>query len=223
MLVKIPDLLSPLQLEAVCSVLRQSQFVDGKLSAGRNARLEKNNQELATSEGDYAALNNVVMTELVRHPSYLLTAMPAKICAPIYARYTTGMAYGGHIDDPIMGPVDSRYRSDISISIFLNGPEEYEGGELCIESPQGSTEIKLPAGHAILYPSTSYHSVNEVTSGERLVAVCWVQSHIRRADQREILVQLDRAREALAHDVNSSTYQQVNLGYVNLYRMWAET
>ena len=223
MLVKIPDLLSPLQLEALCSVLRQSQFVDGKLSAGKNARLEKNNQELATNEDDYTALNNVVMTELVRHPSYLQTAMPAKICAPIYARYTTGMGYGGHIDDPIMGPANSRYRSDISISIFLNGPQEYEGGELCIETPQGSTEIKLPAGHAILYPSTSYHSVNKVTSGERLVAVCWVQSYIRRGDQREILVQLDRARESLADDVNSLAYQQVNLGYANLYRMWAET
>ena len=223
MLVKIPDLLTPLQLEALCSVLRQNQFVDGKLSAGKNARLEKNNQELAANEDDYTALNNVVMTELVRHPSYLQTAMPAKICAPIYARYTTGMGYGGHIDDPIMGPANSRYRSDISISIFLNGPQEYEGGELCIETPQGSTEIKLPAGHAILYPSTSYHSVNEVTSGERLVAVCWVQSYIRRGDQREILVQLDRAREALADDVNSLAYQQVNLGYANLYRMWAET
>ena len=203
-------------------VLRQGQFVDGKLSAGKNARLEKNNQELAADEHDYAALNNVVMTTLVRHPSYLQTAMPAKICAPIYARYTTGMAYGGHIDDPIMGPPDSRYRSDISISVFLNGPEEYEGGELCIETPQGSTEIKLPAGHAILYPSTSYHSVNKVTSGERLVAVCWVQSYIRRADQREILVQLDRARESLAADVNSPAYQQINLAYANLFRMWAE-
>lgn len=223
MLVKIPDLLTPLQLEAVCSVLRQSQFVDGKLSAGKNARLEKNNQELAADENDYSALNNVVMTELVRHPSYLQNAMPAKICAPIYARYTTGMAYGGHIDDPIMGPAGSRYRSDISISIFLNRPEEYEGGELCIETPQGSTEIKLQAGHAILYPSTSYHSVNEVTSGERLVAVCWVQSYIRRGDQREILVQLDRARESLADDVNSFAYQQINLGYANLYRLWAET
>jgi PKHD-type hydroxylase len=223
MLVKIPDLLIPLQLEALCSVLRRSEFVDGKLSAGKNARLEKNNQELAADEDDYAVLNNVVMTALVRHPTYLQNAMPAKICAPIYARYTTGMAYGGHIDDPIMGPANSRYRSDISISVFLNGPEEYEGGELCIETSQGSTEIKLPAGHAILYPSTSYHSVNEVTSGERLVAVCWVQSYIRRADQREILVQLDRAREALAADVNSPAYQQVNLAYANLFRMWAES
>ena len=223
MLIKIPDLLSPLQLEAVCSVLRQGQFVDGKLSAGKNARLEKHNQELAASQDDYAALNNVVMTELVRHPSYLQAAMPARVCAPIYARYVAGMAYGGHIDDPIMGPPDARYRSDISISIFLNGPQEYEGGELCIETPQGNTEVKLPAGHAVLYPSTSYHSVKEVTSGERLVAVCWVQSYIRRSDQREILLQLDRARELLANEANSAAYQQINLSYANLFRMWAES
>ena len=222
MLIQIPDLLSPVQLEAVCSVLRQSQFVDGKLSAGNNARPAKNNQELAEGQDEYAALNNVVMTELVRHPVYLQTAMPAKICAPIYARYVTGMAYGGHIDDPIMGPPDSRYRSDISISIFLNGPQDYEGGELCIETPEGGAEIKLPAGHAILYPATSYHSVNKITSGERLVAVCWVQSYIRRLDQREILVQLDRARESLANEVNSTAYQQINLSYTNLFRMWAE-
>ena len=222
MLVKIPDLLSPTQLDAVCSVLRQGQFVGGKHSAGKNASLAKNNQELTTDRDDYTALNDVVMTELVRHPTYLQSAMPAKVCAPIYARYTTGMAYGGHIDDPIMGPPDSRYRSDISISIFLNGPQEYEGGELCIETPQGEVEIKLPAGHAILYPSTHYHSVNEVTAGERLVAICWVQSFIRRADQREILVQLDQARASLADAVDSTTYKQINLSYTNLFRLWAE-
>ena len=223
MLVTIPDLLNPAQLDAVCSVLRQGKFVDGKLSAGKDARVIKNNQELAPDEDSYNALNNVVMTELVQNPVYLKTALPARISAPIYARYEPGMAYGGHIDDPIMGPPGSRYRSDISITVFLNGPDEYEGGELCIESADGNTEIKLAAGHAILYPSTSYHSVKQVTAGERLVAITWVQSHIRRADQREILIQLDQAREALAEDPGSHAHHQVNLCYANLFRMWAET
>ena len=223
MLVTIPDLLNPAQLSAVCSVLRQGKYVDGKLSAGKDARVIKNNQELAPDEDSYNALNNVVMTALVQNPVYLQTALPARICAPIYARYEPGMAYGGHIDDPIMGPPGSRYRSDISITVFLNGPDEYEGGELCIESPDGNTKIKLAAGHAVLYPSTSYHSVKQVTAGERLVAVTWVQSHIRRADQREILIQLDRARETLAEDPGSRAHYQVNLCYANLFRMWAET
>ena len=222
MLVTIPDLLNPAQLVAACSVLRQGKFVDGKLNAGKDARVIKNNQELAPDEDRFNALNNVVMTELVQNPVYLQTTMPARICAPIYARYETGMAYGGHIDDPIMGPPGARYRSDISITIFLNAPDEYEGGELCIESSDGSTEIKLAAGQAILYPSTSYHSVKPVTAGERLVAITWVQSHIRRADQREILVQLDQARESLADNSNSHVHQQVNLCYANLFRMWAE-
>ena len=222
MLVTIPDLFSAPQLEAVASVLRQSNFVDGKLSAGKYAETGKNNQELDSSSDTFDALNNVVMTELVQNPLYLQAALPARICAPIYARYTEGMAYGGHIDDAIMGPPNARFRSDISITVFLNSPDEYEGGELCIETGDGQTRIKLPAGHAILYPSTSFHSVAEVTSGERLVAVTWVQSLVRRADQREILVQLDRARQALAESDQTAAFRQVDLSYANLFRMWAE-
>ena len=223
MLIKIPDLLNPVQLEAVCSVLRQGNFVDGRLSAGKNASVKKNNQELAPDEDSFDALNNVVMTELVQNPVYLRTAMPAKICTPIYARYEPGMEYGGHIDDPIMGPPGSTYRSDISITIFLNRPEEYEGGELCIETSDGNTDIKLPAGYAILYPSNSYHSVKKITAGERLVAITWVQSYIRRADQRELLMQLDQARESLADAPNRSVHDQIDLCHANLFRMWAET
>ena len=223
MLVKIPDLLNAAQLEAVCSVLRQARFIDGKLSAGKNASVKKNNQELAPDGDSFDALNNVVMTELVQEPLYLRAAMPAKICAPIYARYEAGMKYGGHIDDPIMGPPGSRFRSDISITIFLNGPDEYEGGELCIESSGANTDIKLPAGHAILYPSNSYHSVKKVTAGERLVAITWVQSYIRRADQRELLMQLDQARESLDDTPNRSAHDQIDLCHANLFRMWAET
>ena len=222
MVVTIPDLLTPTQLEALCSVLRQGEFVDGKLSAGNDARHNKNNLELGADAERFDALNNVVMTALVRHPTYLQTALPAKISAPIYARYLAGMEYGGHIDDPIMGAPGARYRSDISISIFLNAPEEYDGGELRIETAQGNQAYKLPAGSALLYPSTCYHAVTPVNSGERLVAVTWVQSHIRRADQREILLQLDQARDLLAGDGNTESYHKVNLCYANLFRMWAD-
>ena len=223
MVVTIPDLLIPTQLEALCSVLRQGEFVDGKLSAGNDARHIKNNLELGADAERFDALNNVVMTALVQHPSYLQTTLPAKISAPIYARSLAGMEYGSHIDDPIMGAPGARYRSDISISIFLNAPEEYDGGELCIETATGSQAYKLAAGSALLYPSTCYHSVTPVNSGERLVAVTWVQSHIRRADQREILLQLDQARDLLAGDGNTESYHKVNLCYANLFRMWADT
>ena len=222
MVVTIPDLLNAEQLEALCSVLRQGQFIDGRLSAGRDADPHKNNLELKADAERFEALNNVVMTALVQHPLYLQAAMPAKISAPIYARYLTGMEYGNHIDDPIMGAPGASYRSDISVTIFLNSPKEYEGGELCIDSSPDGGEYKLPAGCALLYPSTRYHAVRPVSAGERLVAVTWVQSFIRQAEQREILLQLDQARAALASDNASPTYQKINLCYANLFRMWAE-
>jgi len=223
MVVIIPNLLTSTQLEALCSVLRQGDFVDGNLSAGNDARHSKNNLELSADSERFDALNNVVMTALVQHPDYLQMALPAKISAPIYARYLAGMEYGSHIDDPIMGAPGARYRSDISISIFLNAPEEYSGGELCIETAEGNRAYKLAAGSALLYPSTCYHAVKTVASGERLVAVTWVQSHIRRADQREILLQLDQARALLTGDGNADSYHKVNLCYANLFRMWADS
>ena len=222
MLVTIPDLLTAAQLEAVCSVLREGHFVDGRLSAGVDARHKKNNLELEADADRYGALNDVVMSALVKHPDYLQAALPARIAAPIYARYLAGMEYGGHIDDPIMGTPGARYRSDISISIFLNDPGEYEGGELCIDSDGDNKAYKLAAGSALLYPSTSYHAVAPVTDGERLVAVTWVQSHIRRADQREILAQLAQLRALLSTDRDSQAYHKANLCYANLFRMWAE-
>lgn len=226
MVVNIPDLLAPAKLEAVCSVLRQGQYIDGRLSAGKDAKHTKNNLELgATGDGAgerYDALNDVVMSALVQHPDYLQSALPARIGAPIYARYLEGMEYGDHIDDPIMGLAGARYRSDISISIFLNDPDEYAGGELCIETTGGKQSYKLAAGSALLYPSTCYHAVKPVTAGERLVAVTWVQSHVRHADQREILWQLDQTRALLAGNSDSASYHGVNLCYANLLRMWAE-
>ena len=222
MLIKIPGILDSTQLSAVRSVLQQCNFTDGKFSAGSNAQKHKTNQELAASEDQLDALNSVVMTQLVRHPTYLNAALPAKISLPIYARYLTGMSYGYHIDDPIMGGPTARYRSDISISVFLNDPDDYEGGELCIETEFGTEQIKLPAGHAVLYPSSSRHAVNPVTAGERLVAIAWLQSMVRDPQQRQILFQLHQAREQLGSLSTDDARQNIEDSYTNLVRMWAE-
>ena len=221
MLIKIPDFLSATQIAAVQSVLHQGKYVDGKLSAGANAQKNKANQELAASDDQFEALNNVVMSELVKHPLYLNSTLPVKISLPIYVRYTRGMSYGYHIDDPVMGGT-ARYRSDVSITIFLNDPDDYDGGELCIDSSYGSNEFKLPAGHALLYPSSSRHAVKTVTRGERLVAVAWVQSMIRNPDQRQILFQLCQAREALRSQSTGEAYRHIDDSYTNLVRLWAE-
>ena len=223
MVVIIPDLLTLDKLEAVCSVLRQGNFADGQLSAGSDARQGKRNLELDADVERYAALNNVVMSTLVQHPDYLQSTFPARIGAPIYARYLTGMEYARHIDDPLMGAPGARYRADVSISIFLNDPADYEGGELTIDTSGGSQQYKLAAGSALMYPSTCYHAVNPVSAGERLVAVTWVQSHIRSAEQRLILQQLAEARALLATDTESPSYHKINLSYANLFRMWADS
>jgi PKHD-type hydroxylase len=153
---------------------------------------------------------------------YRSAALPLHVATPFYARYTTGMAYGAHIDDPVMGEGD-RYRSDVSITVFLNPPEAYDGGELVIATSFGEREVKLPAGHAVLYPSSSRHRVAEVTRGERLVAVTWVQSLVRDPARRELLHELNRARERLLrHSPDAPETAQVDSAYVNLVRMWSE-
>jgi PKHD-type hydroxylase len=163
------------------------------------------------------------MGKLVRHPTYIAAAFAARIAAPYYARYTEGMHYGNHIDDPVMGPPNQRYRSDISITIFLNEPDAYDGGELVISTTFGEQKVKLAAGDAVLYPSSSTHRVAEVTRGERLVAVTWLQSTVRDPAKREILYNLAQARETLIEKSPGSTeLEQVSNSYVNLLRMWTD-
>lgn len=223
MLVTIPEVLDQQRLEYIRSVLDKARFVDGKLSAGMAARRVKQNEELAADAEPIEQLNNLVMGNLVKHPLYQNATLPAKIAAPYYARYQPGMAYGDHVDDAIMGPAPERYRSDVSVTVFLNAPEEYDGGELVIHTSFGSQTLKLPAGHAVVYPSSSLHHVAEVTRGTRLVAVSWAQSLIRDPAQRELLFGLNRARESLLQQrPDDDETRQVDIAYSNLFRMWAE-
>lgn len=223
MLVTIPGILDQQRIEFVQSVLKNARFVDGKLSAGMAAKRVKHNEELQTDSSQLEQLNNIVMGSLVKHPTFQSAALPVKIASPFYARYRPGMTYGDHVDDPIMGPPQGRYRSDVSTTVFLNDPEEYDGGELVIRTSFGTQQIKLPAGQAVVYPSSSLHHVAEVTRGERLVAVTWSQSMVRDPAQRELLFGLNQARESLLekHPDDAET-KQVDISYANLFRMWAE-
>lgn len=223
MLITIADVLNKNQIDRVQQILNQSNFVDGKLSAGKHAQRVKNNEELSTDDRMLNELNNIVMGSLVQNKTYQNAAFPHRIATAFYARYGSGMAYGDHIDDPIMGPPGATYRTDVSITVFLNNPEDYEGGELSINTSFGQQQFKLPAGHAILYPSGTLHNVAEVTKGERLVAVTWCQSMIRDPAKRELLYNLNQARESLMEkDANSKETAQVDTTYINLVRMWSE-
>jgi len=223
MLIELQHVLDKEQLAVVGERLRNGPFVDGKRSAGEQAGRRKNNLELRDSKQKTDELNNVVMGALVRHPVYIHAGLPLKVAAPYYNRYLKGMSYGAHIDDPIMGDAPHRYRSDIAITLFLNSPQEYQGGELSIRTAFGTSEVKLNAGDGVMYPASLRHEVKPVTEGERLVAVTWVQSLIPEAEKRELLYQLYLAREKLLADFpDARSTHQVDQSYTGLVRMWSQ-
>ena len=223
MLLRIPSVLDRSELDMVRRMLAGAPFVDGKLSAGQVAKRVKHNQEVDRRARELEQLNNLVMGKLVQHPVYRSGALPLRVAAPYYARYTPGMQYGDHVDDPVMGADGTLYRSDVSITVFISDPAGYDGGELVINTPFGEQQVKLPAGDAVMYPSSSLHRVAEVTRGERLVAVTWLQSLVRDPARRELLHELNSVRERmLANTPETEDAKLINKTYVNLVRMWGD-
>ena len=223
MLLHIPRVIDSIQLGVIQGALKQSKFVDGKLSAGMVAEKVKRNEEVDQHTDTAVQLSKIIIGNLYHHAVFRSAAMPLRVATPFFARYRPGMTYGDHIDDPVMGGDGQRFRCDIATTIFLNEPEEYVGGELLIRTQFGDQKIKLPAGDAVVYPASSLHQVAEVTEGERVVAVTWVQSMIREPAKREILHELNLAREKLLHEsAAGETGKQVDHAYTNLVRMWAE-
>lgn len=223
MLLAAPRVLEGDQVALARSWLAAASFRDGRLSAGAAARRVKNNEELDASGPQLEQLDRLVMESLSRHPAYRSGALPLHAASPVYARYLPGMAYGDHLDDPIMGGNGPRYRSDVAVTLFLSAPGEYDGGELVIRTVFGEQSVKLPAGDAVLYPSGSLHRVKPVTRGERLVAITWVQSLVRDPARRELLYELNSAREALLRKApGAAETAQVDAAYLNLVRMWSD-
>ena len=221
-MLEIPKVLNREQLDGVAKMLAGATFVDGKMSAGSRASSVKNNQELDPKHAGIDELNEIVIGNLFRHPVFQSAVLPSRVSAPFFARYTAGMAYGDHIDDPIMG-VGNRYRCDVAITVFLSDPDSYDGGELEVRTPLGTQSIKLAAGNAFAYPASSLHRVSEVSRGERLVAVAWAQSLVRDGAKRELLYELDVARQSLMRVTpKAEVTEKVDAVYANLVRMWAE-
>lgn len=222
MLLEIPRLLESAQLAKIHEVLAQATFVDGKLTAGKAARRVKNNQELGLDPERLGLLIRILMSAMGHNPAFQFGALPRKVSDPIFARYQAGMTYGDHVDDPIMG-AGPRFRTDVSMTVFLCNPQTYEGGELVVRTSFGEKRVKLNAGDAVVYPSSSIHRVAEVTRGERLVALFWIQSYVRDPAQRELLYELGLAREYLLDvEPEAPATQYVDRSYANLMRMWCE-
>ncbi|MCU7872506.1 MAG: Fe2+-dependent dioxygenase [Candidatus Thiodiazotropha sp. (ex Lucinoma borealis)] len=223
MLVEIEGLLQQAQLNKIDEVLSQANFVDGKLTAGKAAQRVKNNQELSGEPKQMELLIRILTSAMAHNATFRSAVLPYRMADPLFARYQPGMTYGKHVDDPLMGLSGQRFRSDVSMTIFLRNPDTYQGGELIVRTTFGEKRVKLKAGSAVIYPSSSLHQVAEVTRGERLVALAWIQSYVRDPAQRELLYELDLAREhLLATAADDETTGLVDKSYANLLRMWGD-
>lgn len=223
MLLEIPELLNPAQLAKIREVLAGANFVDGRLTAGKAAARGKRNEELAQDPATLSLLYRILMSTLGHHEAFRRFVLPYRVADFIFARYQPDMRYDDHVDDPIMGGAGGKFRSDVSMTIFLQPAESYDGGELVIRTSYGDKRVKLEAGGAVIYPSASVHRVEAVTRGERLVALTWIQSFVRDAARRELLYELDRAREHLLNtEPDAESTKLVDRSYVNLLRMWSD-
>lgn len=199
--------------------LDHANFVDGRGTAGPEACLVKDNEQVDPADAELAAMQGFVVDTLRANRLFRMAARPKTIRSPLFSRYGPGMAYGSHVDNALMGGM----RTDVSVTVFLSDPEEYDGGELVIESSSGEQDVKLPAGSAILYPTASLHRVAPLRSGQRLAAVTWVRSHVRDSAKREILFDLETARHGLVGKLGKGPETDLLAkAQSNLLRAWVE-
>jgi len=225
-LVHISQVLNPDQLAECRKVLATAEWVDGRVTAGHAFAGVKHNRQVPVTHPAARRLGDLILTALDRTPLFLSAALPLKIVPPLFNRYESGETYGSHVDGavyPVAG-TPHRVRTDLSATLFLTSPEEYDGGELVTDDTFGSHRIKLPAGDMILYPGTSLHRVEPVTRGVRLASFFWIQSMVRADSQRALLFDLDTAIQQFAGQVTDKpAVAQLYNVYHNLLRQWADT
>lgn len=221
MILTLDQVLTADEIADMTTALATAEFVDGKATAGWHAKLVKNNTQLHSKADCRLDLRERIKTALLRHALFKVAVQPRSIHTLLFSRYEVGMSYGDHVDNAFMG--GTYQRSDVSFTVFLNAPTDYEGGELCVELADGVHTYKLEAGDAISYPSSTIHRVEPITAGIRLVAVGWVQSLVRDSQKREILFDLDTARRSLFASVGKTPeFDLISKSHANLLRQWAE-
>lgn len=225
MLIQIPRVLSADQVVDARRQLDDAQWMDGRVTAGHQSARAKDNEQIAEDSPLAKQLGQVIVGALERTPLFVSAALPAKIFPPLFNRYAGGQSFGVHVDNAIRTVRNTahRIRTDLSATLFLSQPDEYDGGELVVEDTYGTHAVKLAAGDLILYPSTSLHRVQPVTRGARVAAFFWIQSMIRDDGQRTTLFDLDLAIQRLGADApNHPSLVQLTGVYHNLLRRWAE-
>lgn len=225
MLLHIPEVLTREQVADFRARLDTAQWTDGRETVGSLGAQVKSNLQLAEASPLRRELGETILVALAKNPLFFSAALPLKYLPPRFNRYTDGGTYGFHVDGSIMnlGHGD-QLRSDVSCTLFLTDPDEYEGGELIVSDTYGEHEVKLPAGDAIVYPSSSLHKVAPVTRGARLASFFWVQSMVRDDGERRLLFEMDASIESLRRaGADAGAVLQLTGVYHNLLRRWAET
>nr|WP_298690346.1 Fe2+-dependent dioxygenase [uncultured Dongia sp.] len=225
MLLRIPGVLTGEQVAYCRDRLAKADWVDGRVTAGYGSAKVKKNTQLPEESPVAEELGDIILTALETNALFVSAALPSRVFPPLFNRYGPGDGFGAHVDNAIrqgLAP-EMRIRTDLSCTLFLSAPDEYDGGELAIDDTYGTNHVKLNAGDMVLYPSTSLHAVTAVTRGTRIAAFFWLQSMIRDDAQRTLLFDLDRAIQQIGVDVpNHASVVPLTGVYHNLIRRWAD-
>lgn len=228
MLVCVPDVLGKDEVADFRRIMIATDWEDGRSTAGTASALVKKNEQLPPDSEVARQLGQRIVSALTAHPTFIAAAIPLHIFPPLFNRYASadGHHFGIHVDNAVRGDhlTGARIRTDLSATLFLSEPDDYDGGELVVEDHYGAHEIKLPAGHLVLYPASSLHMVTPVTRGTRMASFFWIQSMVRDAHARSLIYDLDLAIQALVGRLGRDDPETVKLTgiYHNLIRYWAE-
>ena len=225
MLLQIPEVLTSEQVAHARRLLDGANWVDGRVTAGRQSAQVKDNEQLPEDHPVARELGDMVLGALQQSPLFASAALPLRVFPPLFNRYRGGQSFGSHVDNAIrqISGTPLRIRTDLSATLFLAQPDEYDGGELVVEDTYGVHQVKLPAGHMVLYPSTSLHHVRPVTRGARIASFFWIQSMLRDDGERTLLFDLDNAIQRLTVDLpDHPAAVQLTAVYHNLVRRWAD-
>lgn len=227
MLVTIPDVLKPEEVAHIRGVLEATDWVDGRTTAGDQAAKVKNNLQVPVDSPVAQELGQIVLRALGANPTFMTAALPLRVLPPMFNRYDVGMTFGAHVDGSIRAipGTGQRLRTDVSSTLFLTPPEDYDGGELVVHDTYGTHSVKLPAGHMVVYPATSMHSVTPVTRGSRWASFFWTQSMVKDDWRRHMLYDLDMSIMGVRSRLPDDDPAVVGLTahYHNLIRHWSET
>ena len=225
MLLQIPDVLTAEQVAQFREKLGLAEWIDGRITAGHQSARAKDNLQLSEEHPVARELGEKIVIALENNPLFMSAALPYKVFPPLFNRYKSGQSFGTHVDNAIRQLAGTMYRvrTDLSATLFLSQPDEYDGGELAVEDTYGLHNVKLQAGNLILYPSSSLHRVNPVTRGERIASFFWVQSMVRDDGERSLLLDLDMAIQRLTQE-NPDHQSAIELTcvYHNLLRRWSD-